>query len=152
MPFQSDLKPRMSWRPLLIASALWACGATQAAEVVVRITGVGEPVGQVGCALFANATGFPLDSSSARVQWLPADGKSHTCRFTDVPLGSYALAVSHDANGNKRVDTNVVGLPTEAWGVSNNIRPALRAPRFAEAAFTIAADTKEMTLDIKVSR
>lgn len=141
-----------AWKPRVAALALCACGASQAADIVVRVSGLGEPLGQVGCSLFANATGFPMDSTPARVLWLPADAKGVTCRFTDVPEGSYAVSIGHDLNGNKRVDTNFVGLPTEQWGVSNNARPSLRAPRFDEAVFKVAADAKDVVIDIKVAK
>jgi uncharacterized protein (DUF2141 family) len=70
----------------------------------------------------------------------------------DYPEGSYAVSIGHDLNGNKRVDTNFIGLPTEQWGVSNNARPSLRAPRFDEAVFKVAADAKEWVIDIKVAK
>ena len=56
-----------------------------AAELVVRITGLSEPLGQVGCSLFAGPAGFPMDNSGARQLWQAADAKSVTCRYSDVP-------------------------------------------------------------------
>lgn len=126
--------------------------AAGAAGVVVRITGLSEPLGQVGCSLFAGPAGFPMDSGNARVVWLPAEAAGVVCRYADVPEGRYAIAIAHDLNGNRRVDTNLIGLPTEPWGVSNNVRPNLRAPRFDEAVFTIGADAKDVVIDIKVAR
>jgi uncharacterized protein (DUF2141 family) len=35
-------------------------------------------------------------------------------------------------------------MPTEAWGVSNNIRPLMRAPRWQEAQFSLAMDEKKI--------
>lgn len=136
----------------LAALALCAVGPVHAADVVVRVSGLSEPLGQVGCALFARAAGFPMDNAGARVQWLPADPKGVVCRYADVPAGSYAVSIGHDLNGNKRVDTNLIGLPTEPWGVSNNARPSLRAPRFDEAVFKVAADAVEVVVDIQVAR
>jgi uncharacterized protein (DUF2141 family) len=36
--------------------------------------------------------------------------------------------------------------------VSNNAQPTLRAPRFDEASFKVAADAKEVVIDIKVAK
>lgn len=72
-----------------------------------------------------------------------------TCIFENIKPGTYAVSVIHDRNGNGRLDTNLLGIPKEAWGVSNGARPALRAPRFAEAAFRVAAANK--TLRIRVA-
>jgi uncharacterized protein (DUF2141 family) len=137
---------------LAAALVVLLSGPSNAAELVVRINGLSEPLGQVGCSLFAGANGFPMDNTGARVMWLPAEAKTVTCRFADVPEGSYAVSIGHDLNGNKRVDTNFIGLPTEQWGVSNNARPNLRAPRFDEAVFKVSADAKEVVLDIKAGK
>ncbi len=156
MTFEKTLavRTRSIWRLFapLTAIAFALPVAAGAAEVTVRITGLSEPLGQVGCSLFAGPVGFPKDSSSARQLWQAADAKGVTCRFSDVPEGTYAVSIGHDLNGNKRVDANFVGLPTEQWGVSNNARPNMRAPRFDEAMFKVAADAKELVIDIKVAK
>ena len=135
----------------LIAAAFSLPMTASAAELLVRVTGLTEPLGQVGCSLFAGQAGFPMDNAGARQLWRAADARGVTCRYSDVPEGTYAVSIGHDLNGNKRVDTNFVGLPTEQWGVSNNVRPNLRAPRFDEAMFKVAADAKEAVIDIKVA-
>jgi uncharacterized protein (DUF2141 family) len=143
---------RLTRKMLLMALLVTAGSTASAAEVVVRISGLSEPLGQVGCSLFAGPAGFPMDNSSARNLWLSADAKGMNCRFNDVPEGTYAVSIGHDLNGNKRVDTNLFGLPTEQWGVSNNARPMLRAPRFDEASFKVAADAKDVVIDVKVAK
>jgi uncharacterized protein (DUF2141 family) len=137
---------------LLAALAVALPIGAPAAELVVRITGLSKPLGDVGCSLFLGPSGFPMDNSTARVMWQAADAKGVTCRYSDVPEGNYAVSIGHDLNGNKRVDTNFVGLPTEQWGVSGNVRPRLRAPRYDEAAFKVAAEAREVVIDIKVAK
>lgn len=134
------------------ASLALSAGASHAADLIVRVTGLSDPLGQVGCSLFATADGFPMDSTGARVLWVSADRSGVTCRFPDLPEGTYAVSVAHDLNANQRVDTNFIGLPTEQWGVSNNARPSLRAPRFDEARFKVAAELKEVVIDIRVAK
>ncbi len=142
-------------RLTLVAAAAAGLAAlslpSTAAEVVARVTVTGPKAGagRVGCSLFANAKGFPMDSSGARAVWHPAGSGQVECRFADVADGTYAIAVSHDLNGNGVVDTNFMGIPTEAWGVSNNVRPKLRAPKFDEAAFRVS-DGRDVQLDIRV--
>ncbi len=122
-----------------------------AADLTINVKGIVDAKGEIGCALFRGGDGFPMDSAKAKQIWLRADAKGVTCNFSDLAEGSYAVSVSHDLNGNKKVDTNFLGMPTESWGVSNNARPSLRAPRFDEAAFKVIAG-KDMTLDIKVEK
>lgn len=125
--------------------------ASHAAELVARVaaTGPKAATGRVGCSLFAAPKGFPLDISGARTQWHAASGGAVTCRFTDLPDGTYALAVGQDLNGNGVVDTNVFGAPTEPWGVSNNVRHTLRAPKFEEASFSVTGG-RDVSLDVRV--
>jgi uncharacterized protein (DUF2141 family) len=123
-----------------------------AADLIVRITGFINPFGQVGCALFSDPSGFPMDNSAARMIWQAADADGANCRFEDVPAGTYAVSIAHDVNGNQRIDTNFLGLPTEQWGVSNNVRPSLRAPRFEESSFRLAEDAGNRIIEIEVAK
>jgi uncharacterized protein (DUF2141 family) len=112
-----------------------------AADLVVNVAGIEPTSGQVGCSLFSDAKGFPMEGTVARTLWMPADRQPMTCRFPGVATGTYAVAVVHDLNRNGKVDTNLFGIPTEPWGVSNGVRPTLRAPRFDEAAVGLAFET-----------
>jgi uncharacterized protein (DUF2141 family) len=107
--------------------------------------------GEIGCALFASADGFPNEPEKGRGVRVPASGTAATCVFDDVVPGTYAVAVFLDTNGNRRSDRNFVGMPTEPWGVSNNVRPRMRAPRFDEATVTIGAGAST-TLEIRLEK
>lgn len=122
-----------------------------AAELVVAVTGIQSATGEVGCALFPSAQGFPMERGSAVMQWQPAKPAGVTCRFEGLKAGTYAVAISHDLNGNRVTDTNFLGIPREDWGVSNDIRPTMRAPRFEEAAFRLA-DGPAARITIQVGR
>ncbi len=78
-----------------------------------------------------------MDSLKANCVWLKADATNITHAFRELKSGTYAVAVSHDLNGNHITDTTWVGIPKEPWGVSKNIRPKLRAPRFEECSFSL---------------
>jgi uncharacterized protein (DUF2141 family) len=135
----------------VIALALVASAHAGAADLVVRVVGLAAPLGSVGCSLFAGEVGFPLDNSRAQVLWQAAQVDGLVCRFTGLAPGRYAVSIGHDRNGNQRVDTNFLGLPTEQWGVSNNVRPNLRALRYDEAVFIIPANAAEWSIEIKVA-
>ena len=55
----------------------------------------------------------------------------------NLPEGQYALSCFQDLNGNGKLDTNLVGIPTEPYGFSNNARPKFRAPNWGEAVFSL---------------
>ncbi len=133
---------------LLPAALLCAGPVAAAADVVVIVSGARSSAGSIGCALFSSDKGFPMDNSGAVQQWTTLDGTTAKCRFVGVAAGRYAISIAHDLNGNKRVDTNFLGIPTEGWAVSNNVVPTLRAPRFDEAAFRVDSADVELRLEL----
>ncbi len=133
---------------LLVLIAL--CGILRAADLAVVVTGAAAGKGEIGCALYASAEGFPMDSRKAVSSvWVPA-AETAECRFPNLTAGTYAVAVSLDLNGNRRTDKNFLGIPTEPWGVSNNVRPTMRAPKFTEARFAVGAG--EERIGIRVAK
>jgi uncharacterized protein (DUF2141 family) len=66
--------------------------------------------------------------------------------FEDLAPGRYALRVMHDENSNGKLDRNLLGMPKEGYGASNNPK-VMRAPRFDESSFEIG----ETDLTIVVS-
>jgi uncharacterized protein (DUF2141 family) len=128
----------------LAAGVLTAHGA--AAELTVDVSGLRSTSGQIGCALFRRAEGFPLDTRGTPQQWVAASGPRVACVFKDIAPGTYAVSVVHDLNGNQRVDTNLFGIPREPWGVSKNAAPSLRAPSFDEARFALDAVTQRIEI------
>lgn len=87
----------------------------------------------------APGTGFPGPSEFTNQTVQPA-GDESILTFEAVP-GTFAVAVHHDANVNGRMDSNFFGMPKEGYGVSNDVRPKFRAPRFSEAAVQVRRDT-----------
>lgn len=133
-------------------AALFASCPAWASDLVVEVSGIRSNAGEVGCALFSGPAGFPLDPGRALQQrWQPAKASTTTCRFEGLRPGNYAVAVTHDLNGNHRTDTNFLGIPNEDWGVSKNVRPTLRAPRFDEAAFAVT-DASPTTVTVRLAR
>ncbi|WP_231370315.1 DUF2141 domain-containing protein [Sphingomonas phyllosphaerae] len=98
--------------------------------------------------LTADPANFPncVDDRDAVTRSVPAD--QHSIRFTALPRGDYAVAVIHDENDNKKLDT-FAGIPKEGFGFSRN--PAIRfgPPRFAAARFTLATDAEEQQVRMR---
>ncbi len=135
---------------LVLFSTLWLVStSTWASDLIVKVPGPKPAQGQIGCALFENSPAFPMDNSSAKQIWLAAEVTGVTCKFNDLAPGIYAVSVGYDINGNKKVDTNFLGVPKEGWGVSNNVVPKLRAPTFSEAQFEVKAGL-DTVLEIKL--
>lgn len=57
-----------------------------------------------------------------------------------LPHGTYAISVYQDANNNGKIDRNLIGIPTELGGFSNNPRIVMGPPSFKSCAFRFSAD------------
>lgn len=129
---------------LLAAAALAA--PVQAADLEVSIREARSQDGQFQVAL-VDAAGYAGGTAPIAARLLAPAGDVTHVRFDGVPAGRYALMVIHDENGNGTLDTNLVGMPVEGYGFSNNPR-VMRKPTFDEAAFDVGADA--LALDVAI--
>jgi uncharacterized protein (DUF2141 family) len=108
--------------------------------LTVSVDGFENAEGAAGIAVWNGAQGFPegIEHAVATTYATIENGRA-SARFDDLAPGTWAITVYHDRNDNKRFDKNWMGMPKEAWGVSNNVRPRLRAPRFDEARLELEA-------------
>jgi uncharacterized protein (DUF2141 family) len=58
------------------------------------------------------------------------------CVFREIPPGTYGISAFHDEDNDGKLDTNLVGYPTEAYCSSNNARNMFSAPSWKDAKFS----------------
>lgn len=63
--------------------------------------------------------------------------------------GTYALSLYHDEDGSGKFTTNIVGLPTEGFGFSNNPEVVLGPPGFDAASFATQGAVTTLTIRLK---
>lgn len=68
----------------------------------------------------------------------------------DLPPGVYAVQAYDDQNDNHKVDRNVLGLPKEAVGFSNDAPVGVHGPSFKNASFTYSGG--EQTISLRIRR
>jgi uncharacterized protein (DUF2141 family) len=68
--------------------------------------------------------------------------------FETLDKGSYAIAVFHDRNRNGILDKNMLGVPVEKYGFSNNARETFSAPSFQSAAVNLDK-SKWISINVK---
>ncbi|WP_413569022.1 DUF2141 domain-containing protein [Bdellovibrio sp. HCB117] len=92
---------------------------------------------------------FPGKAEQAtKTFYLKLEGKKElSIDVDDLDDDTYAVAVMHDEDEDKKFKTNFVGLPQEGFGFSMNPRVYFGVPSFKRAAFK-SSETK--TLDIKL--
>ncbi|MEM6532335.1 MAG: DUF2141 domain-containing protein [Myxococcota bacterium] len=119
----------------LTAVTLYA-GAAQAAPLEIVVNGLGTK-GVVRLAVVNSSEGW--DGKAEPSVAIQAQVVSATMRFkVDVAPGPVAVRLYHDANSNGKLDSNMLGIPKEGYGFSNN--PKVMGPAaFKDAVFTVAA-------------
>jgi uncharacterized protein (DUF2141 family) len=133
---------------LLAMVTLALLGSTaQAATITVHVATFKPVKGLMLCRLYSGPSGFPGGKPFQAEKWVTVTDVTATCTFANVKPGIYAVSLFHDANSNKHLDRNLIGIPKEGWGVSNNRYRTMAPPTFDDAKFQLSGDT---TLDIKL--
>lgn len=115
----------------------------------VEISELRNDKGQVLCALFPSAEGFPKKPDKAIARTKSDISKGHAiCEFADIAPGTYAVSVFHDENSNGKLDTNFIGIPREGVGASNNAKGHFGPPKFADAAFHFPGGRLDLKIKI----
>lgn len=68
---------------------------------------------------------------------VPTATAQHQPITLSLPAGTYAISVYQDANANGKIDRNLIGIPTELGGFSNNPRIVMGPPSFKRCAFRL---------------
>ncbi|MCC5929739.1 MAG: DUF2141 domain-containing protein [Cyclobacteriaceae bacterium] len=116
----------------------------------ITVKGLRSDKGKIWLSIFNSEAGFPENHQSAfftDVIILPNGEK--TFWVTGLPIGQYAIALLHDENGNGIMDKNLIGLPTEGYGLSNNPPKKMRAPRFSEAKLELMHSKQEISIEMQ---
>ncbi len=118
-----------------LVAAQDCAGTPNGARLLITIDDVHGAAGLMTATLYGGDGAGWLKSNGALKVWRdPARGSVTTmCIWLPGP-GTYALAVYHDANSNKKLDIGALG-PTEAYGFSNNPRILLSPPSYTKAKF-----------------
>lgn len=120
-------------------ATLPSVAAATGTSIRIIATGMKSAAGEVSCALYRTATGFPNKPEQAAQRVVaPIIGATATCVFDDVPPGPAAVSAYHDANANKKLDLRFGFIPRESIGASNNPKARLGPPKYDAARFLIS--------------
>src|SRR4029450_427041 len=155
LPLQSDRRRIIYSLAYIILLSVGVSFATSSlaqsggqATLILKVTGLRSEKAQVNIAVF-NSSEKWLGEQPTYSSTINVDSHTVTWRINDVPYGDYGVAVFHDENSNGKMDKNVLGIPLESYGFSNNVRITFGPPKWEEAKFTVKGSTAAVSMGVK---
>ncbi|MEO1023251.1 MAG: DUF2141 domain-containing protein [Bacteroidota bacterium] len=117
------------------------------ASFTLDIEGIKKATGEVRIAMFDSEQKYKKDPVYAVV--VAVDSNTVSWTVPDLPFGKYAIAVYHDKNTNGKLDTNLLGIPKEQYGFSNNARGKFGPASWKDAHFVVESSECSHRIKIK---
>jgi acyl-CoA reductase-like NAD-dependent aldehyde dehydrogenase/uncharacterized protein (DUF2141 family) len=119
-------------------------------QLAIKVTLPANARGEIAYLVFDSPSGFPVERSKAiRHGFVPIpSGARQLVIDTSLPPGTYAVSVYEDLNSNHRLDFNLLGIPREPVGASNNPHPHFGPPHFNECSFRVGATDQSITVNL----
>ncbi len=106
--------------------------------------------GEVRCALYSSADGFPdIFTKAAKTTTAKITNEQAVCEFSAVVPGDYAISAFQDENSSGRLDRNFIGMPKEGVGASNDAKGSFGPPKFDDARFSYKGGLHQLTIHMR---
>ncbi len=109
-------------------------------NLTIHIPNIVNIKGRIQIGLYDDKDNFPKIGKEYKRFSAKVESKEFKYIVSDIPVGDYAIALYHDVNSDGICNSNFIGVPTESYGFSNNIKPFLSAPSFNATKFTVSKD------------
>lgn len=124
-----------------------ACNA-RIAQVRITVNNVGAG-GVLNVELYDDPEHFLFKEGRKRKVRIPAaEGQQRVCMNLEQP-GTYAVAVYHDIDANRKLKKHWNLMPREPFGLSNNPGQQSGFPKFSDSAFTTGSLGADIVIDLK---
>lgn len=136
----------------VLASPVWAaCKAPSdgAAMLEISVEGVRSAKGQMTITVYPGDPEKFLASGAkeARIRVPATAPVTVACLELDKP-GTYAIALYHDENMDRKFNRTLVGLPAEGYGFSRNPANLLGLPAFNDVKFDTVAGVTPLSIKL----
>ena len=115
-------------------------------DITVRVTNINSNKGKVLVAIYDSEDSFLNKRFKGTISKINQNSCEVT--FKNVPTGAYAISLFHDENGNGKMDSNFLGIPSEDYGCSNNARSFMGPPKWEDAKFEVKARAITQTITL----
>lgn len=130
---------------LLLLVTVIAQAQEEGGAIEVKILQIENAKGQMLIGLYDSEESW-LKKPAKGVFGKIIDGQSEA-NFTNIPVGTYAISVYHDADDDGELDT-LLGIPTEDTGRSNDAPARFGPPKWEDAKFEVKAGTVKQIINL----
>ena len=120
-----------------------------AEEIRVNVENIDNDQGNIRIALYSSVENYKNENSTFTATVKASRGEKKIT-INDVKFGDYIIVLHHDENANGKLDRNLLGIPKEGYGFSNNPSSKFGPPDIEEAKFTLNKGTNiELNIEIQ---
>jgi uncharacterized protein (DUF2141 family) len=139
---------RFAW--LMAVAAVALAAPAHAADLKIHLVGLRNTQGSLRLSLYNSAETFLQgDKRLANVKIVRIWSNPMLICFASLPPGTYAVTVHHDENNDGQINRNLLGIPREGYGFSNDAQGTVGPPSFAKAAVTLAQTDEVITITLR---
>jgi len=126
-----------------------SCAAAGKPRLNVTVENVRSNRGELIIELYANdPDGFlSAEGRVERVHWKAQSPVTKACILAPEP-GPFAVVIYHDENSDGRFNRSMLGIPTEGFGFSNNVRVLLGPPSLSSVLIDVPRG--ETSLEVRL--
>ncbi len=121
----------------LIPLLLGAFSFTGQGRLIIKVKGCRSDRGKIMIALYDDASSFDKNRNAMYHKVIAIENGQAEVVFDQLPPGDYAYKIYHDENTNEKLDKNLLGIPKEGFGFSNNAKVRFGPPKFRECVMKI---------------
>lgn len=121
---------------------LTAYGRTSAQpdNMTLEILNIRDITGEIVVSVYDNDRDWLIEGKEYSKKSFEVTSSAMKVKIQNLPSGNFAIALFQDVNSDAECNNNRLGIPTEPYGFSNNIRPIFKAPSFGKAMLASHAD------------
>lgn len=129
----------MKLNGMIAGLVMLAANVAMAADVTfeIAVTGAKSDTGIVRVNINADEKQFKGKAPAARKLTGELKNGAVTVKVPALPAGKYSISVVHDVNSNDKLDSNMMGMPTEAFGFSNNPKIRFGPPAYSDTLIEV---------------
>lgn len=119
-----------------------------AGEVCFDITQIKSNEGKLMINILGSEAEYNDDAAAIASIMIPAQKDSVSVCVDAFNTGFHGIRVFHDVDNDGELASNLVGMPTEPWGMSNNAKGSFGPPSWDDMKFEVTESGAKQSIQL----